>query len=24
LSDRDVSTVEALYHRTADMEPVRP
>lgn len=24
LSDRDISTVEALYHREADMEPVRP
>jgi hypothetical protein len=24
LSDRDVSTIEALYHRESDMEPVRP
>jgi hypothetical protein len=24
LSDRDVSTIEALYHRTSDMTPVRP
>ncbi len=24
LSDRDVSTIEALYHRDADMIPVRP
>jgi hypothetical protein len=24
LSDRDVTTVEALYHRTSDMVPVRP
>ncbi|MEO8200316.1 MAG: matrixin family metalloprotease, partial [Gemmatimonadota bacterium] len=24
LSDRDISTVEALYHRESDMRPVRP
>ena len=24
LSDRDISTIEALYHRESDMEPVRP
>jgi predicted Zn-dependent protease len=24
LSDRDISTIEALYHRDSDMDPVRP